>query len=256
MDHLHAHHPFREITLRGVAAEGGHRSPARAARKKPDTPVGLLTLMSDKTNTEMQFARLLGSTLHYVELVLAVPQSYRSGHDLTGLYERWGETSLPRRLDGLIVTGAPLEHLSFEDVSYWRELSYICNWATSNVGRTLYICWAAFAALYIFYGAHKRVRPHKISGVFQQQVMDARHPLTAGMETTFPCPVSRCAEVLIHDLPWRRGLKCLAQSLESGLSLVADAAHNAHYMFNHLEYDAEALVLSRLRTSSGYNTSY
>ena len=72
----------------------------------------------------------------------------------------------------MIVTGAPLEHLPFEDVTYWRELVCICNWAASNVGSTLYICWAAFAALYMFHGVRTRVLPHKISGVFQQQVME------------------------------------------------------------------------------------
>jgi homoserine O-succinyltransferase len=228
--------------LRQEGIEVLHQPPSSSRTLR----VGLLNLMPDKTGTEMQFARLLGATSRHVELVLALPRSYRSDHEATGLYERWDETSLPRRLDGLIVTGAPLEHLPFEDVSYWRELSRISDWAASNVGSTLYICWAAFAALYIFHDVRMRVRPHKISGVFQQHVMNARDPLMTGMGATFPCPVSRHAEVHVHDVPWRHGLICLAQS-ESGLCLVADAAHDAHYMFNHLEYDADTLKLEYLR---------
>jgi homoserine O-succinyltransferase/O-acetyltransferase len=129
---------------------------------------------------------------------------------------------------------------------YWGELRYICGWAASNVGGTLYIRWAAFAALHSFHGVRTRVLPQKISGVFQQQVMETRDRLTGGLGASFPCPVSRHAEVQAHDLPWRRGLTCLAQSSESGLCLVADAPHSAHYMFNHLEYDADTLKLEYL----------
>jgi homoserine O-succinyltransferase/O-acetyltransferase len=229
--------------LRHEGIEVLHRPPRHSSVLR----VGFLNLMRDMTRTETQFGRLLGATRRHVELVLALPQSYRSGHEGTGLYARWGESSLPRRLDGLIVTGAPLEHLPFEDVAYWCELVRICDWATSNVGGTLYICWAAFAALRTFHGMRTRVLLHKISGVFQQQVMETRDPLTAGLGANFPCPVSRHAEVEVNDVPWRRGLTCLAKSSESGICLVADARHNAHYMFNHLEYDADTLKLEYLR---------
>jgi homoserine O-succinyltransferase len=229
--------------LRREGIEVLHRPPRHSSVLR----VGFLNLMPDMTRTEIQFARLLGVTRHHVELVLALPPSYRPGREGTGLYARWGEMSLPRRLDGLIVTGAPLEHLAFEDVTYWRELACICDWAASAVGDTLYICWAAFAALYRFHDVRTRVLPHKITGVFQQQVMKSTDPLTAGLGATFPCPVSRHAEVEVHDVPWQRDLTCLAQSSESGLCLVADAPRNAHYMFNHLEYDADTLRLEYLR---------
>jgi homoserine O-succinyltransferase len=230
-------------SLRREGIEVLHEPPPQ----RPTLRVGLLNLMPDKLVTEMQFARLLGASSHNVELVLAVPRSYRSGHEVPRSYQRWCDASLPHRLDGLIVTGAPLEHLPFEDVAYWRDLSHIFEWAKSNIGDTLHICWSAFAALYIFHGVRKRTRPQKISGVFQQQVMDARNTLTSGLGVTFPCPVSRYADVDIHDLPWRRSLFCLAQSLETGLCLVTDAAHSAHYMFNHLEYGADTLKLEYLR---------
>jgi hypothetical protein len=131
--------------------------------------------------------------------------------------------------------------VAFEDVIYWRELLQIFDWATCHVGSTLYVCWAAFAALNAFHGVPMRILPRKISGVFEQRVTDATHSLTAGMGATFPCPVSRHAEVAIHDVPWQRGLRCLAQSTQSGLCLIADERRRALYMFNHLEYDGDTL---------------
>jgi homoserine O-succinyltransferase/O-acetyltransferase len=232
--------------LRAEGLEVLHRPQWRSSTLR----IGLLNLMPDKIGTEMQFARLLGATRRHVELVPALPLSHRSDREATRLYARWGETSLPRQLDGLIVTGAPLEHLPFEDITYWRELAYICEWAASNVGGTLYICWAAFAALYAFHGVRTRPLPRKLSGIFQQLVMETTDPLTAGLGGTFPCPVSRYTEVGVRDMPWRRGLACLAQSPESGLCLVADGRRNAHYMFNHLEYDADTLKREYLRDRS------
>jgi homoserine O-succinyltransferase len=229
--------------LRAEGIEVLHRPPWRSSTLR----VGLLNLMPDKIGTEVQFARLLGATRRHVELVPALPLSYRSDREATRLYARWGETSLPRQLDGLIVTGAPLEHLPFEDVTYWRELAYICEWAASNIGGTLYICWAAFAALYAFHGVRTRPLPRKLSGIFQQLVIEPTEPLTAGLGAAFPCPVSRHTEVGVRDMPWRRGLACLAQSPESGLCLVADGPRKAHYMFNHLEYDADTLKREYLR---------
>ena len=179
--------------------------------------------------------------------MLALPLSHRFGHEGTALYQRWSESCLPSSLDGLIVTGAPLEHLPFEDVTYWRELAGICDWAARSVGGTLYICWAAFAALYAFHGVRTRMLPRKISGIFQQWIVERGDPLTSGLGANFPCPVSRHAEVEALVLPWRRGLTLLAQSPESGLCLVADAPKHAHYMFNHLEYDADTLKREYLR---------
>jgi homoserine O-succinyltransferase len=212
--------------------------------------VGFINLMPDMSRTEIQFARLLASTHRHVELVLVLPASYRIGHEGTRMYARWDEPPREEHLDGLIVTGAPLEHVAFEDVSYWRELSRICDWAASTIDSTLYICWAAFAALYRFHGVQTRILPEKISGVFEQLVMQAGDALTAGLGAAFRCPVSRHAEVPAHDVPWRRGLTCLAQSSESGLCLVADKPRNGHYMFNHLEYDADTLQLEYQRDSA------
>jgi homoserine O-succinyltransferase len=212
--------------------------------------IGLLNLMPDKSRTEVQFARLLGATGREVELVLGLLVSYRAG--VTGMehYARWGKASLPRNLDGLIVTGAPLEHVPFDDVVYWRDLVAICDWAAAHVSSTIYVCWAAFAALHRFHGVPMRILSQKLSGIFEQQVMKAQAPLTARLGTSFSCPVSRHAEVSVDDVPWQKDLVCLARSPRSGLCLIADERCNAFYMFNHLEYDADTLKLEYLRDSS------
>jgi homoserine O-succinyltransferase len=212
--------------------------------------IGLLNLMPDKTSTEAQFARLLGATRQPVELVLGLPCSHRPGVEGTERYGRWSATSLPRKLDGLIVTGAPLEHVPFEDVIYWRELVEICDWAATHVGSTIYVCWAAFAALWRFHGVPLRMLPRKLFGIFAQQVMAVREPLLDGLGITFACAVSRHAEVSASDVPWQRGLACLAQSPRSGLCLIGDERRNALYMFNHLEYDADTLGLEYVRDRS------
>jgi homoserine O-succinyltransferase/O-acetyltransferase len=233
--------------LRAEGIEVLHRSP----RAGETLRIGLLNLMPDMLSTEMQFARLLAAADRHVEIVLAVPSSYRVGRESTALYQRWGETSLPHRLDGLIVTGAPLELIPFEDVRYWRELACIFDWATRSVGSTFYVCWAAFAAMYLFHGTPKRVLPHKLSGVFQQQVVETTDPLMRGLTGSFPCPVSRHAAVEARDVPWHRGLSRLAWSLEAGLCLIGDGPLNGYYMFNHLEYDAHTLRLEQLRDNPG-----
>src|SRR4029453_7534624 len=206
--------------------------------------------MPKKSRTEVQFARLLGAPGREVGLVLGLPVSYRAG--VTGMehYARWGKASVPRNLDGLIVTGAPLEHVPFDDVVYWRDLVAICDWAAAHVSSTFYVCWAAFAALHRFHGVPMRILSQKLSGIFEQQVMKAQAPLTARFGTSFSCPVSRHAEVSVDDVPWQKDLVCLARSPRSGLCLIADERCNAFYMLNHLKYDADTLKLEYLRDSS------
>jgi homoserine O-succinyltransferase len=232
--------------LRCEGIEVLHRPP----RDSTVLRIGLLNLMPDKTRTEVQFARLIGATCRHVELVLGLPASHRLGVEGMEHYARWSEASLPHNLDGLIVTGAPLEHVPFGEVVYWRELIQIYDWAAAHVGSTIYVCWAAFAALHRFHGVAMRILPQKLSGIFEQQVMDAQEPLTARLGATFACPVSRHAEVTVHDVPWWRGLVCLAQSPQSGLCMIADERRRALYMFNHLEYDADTLKLEYLRDCS------
>src|SRR5262249_36066190 len=206
--------------------------------------IRLVNLMPNKVATETQIARLVGATPIPVALTLCVPDSYRSKttpqSHISTFYSTWRQIR-DERFDGLVVTGAPVETLPFEDVTYWRDLCAIFDWAKARVGSSLYICWAAQAALYRFRAVPKHPPPAKVFGVFRQRVVSSNSRLLSGFGGAFPVPVSRHAEVRGGDLPNRAGLTVLAESPDAGLCLVEDAANRAVCMFNHLEYDAGTL---------------
>lgn len=212
---------------------------------EPPLQVALVNLMPDRPTTETQFARLLGFTPYNVELTLVIPD----GHDpkttppghIAAFYRRWSEIA-GRRFDGLIVTGAPVEHLPFEEVHYWAELCRIFDWARLHVGSAYYVCWAAQAALRHFHGVQKHALPRKAFGVYPQRASLRSVPLMRGMPEIFPTPVSRHTEVRCAEIPWGSGLLPLAASPRSGLCLVEDRPRRAYCMFNHLEYDADTLL--------------
>lgn len=235
--------PARETLL----AEGVEVVSAAALRRHGPQPlrIGLVNLMPDKIATETQFARLLGASAVPVELVLSVPDSYRTnsappGH-MAAFYRPWSRVR-DEPLDGLIVTGAPIEHLPFGSVTYWPELCAIFDHARSRGIAGFYICWAAQAALQHFHGVPKHDLPAKLFGVFRQRILKPGSPLLRGLGTEFPTPVSRHTEVRTADLPIERGVTVLAASPDSGLCLVEDRANHALCMFNHLEYDAGTLA--------------
>lgn len=203
----------------------------------------LVNLMPDKIATETQFARLLGAAAVPVELVFSVPDSYSTssappGH-MAAFYRPWSRVS-GESLDGLIVTGAPIETLPFEAVTYWSELCDIFDHARSRGIAGFYVCWAAQAALRHFHGVPKHELPAKVFGVFRHRVLKPDSPLLRGFGTEFPTPVSRHTEIRAGELP--AGVTVLANSTESGLCLVEDRANHALCMFNHLEYDAGTLA--------------
>lgn len=205
--------------------------------------IGLVNLMPDKIATETQVARLLGAAAVPVELVLSVPDSYRaksapSGH-MAAFYRPWSDLG-DEPLDGLVVTGAPVETLPFEAVTYWSDLCAVFDRAKARGIAGLYICWAAQAALRHFHGVPKHELDAKLFGVFRQRVARPDAALLRGFGATFPTPVSRHTEVRAADLP--AGLAVLADSPVSGLCLVEDRAVSALCMFNHLEYDAGTLA--------------
>lgn len=205
----------------------------------------LVNLMPDKVGTETQFARLLGASAVPVELVLSVPDSYGTssappGH-MNAFYRPWSRLR-DEAFDGLIVTGAPIETLPFEEVTYWRDLCAMFDRARSRGIAGFYVCWAAQAALRHFHGVPKHELPAKTFGVFRQRVLKPDSPLLHGFGAEFPTPVSRHTEVRAADLPAGAGLSVLAASPDSGLCLVEDAAVGMICMFNHLEYDAGTLA--------------
>src|SRR4029453_2181786 len=183
----------------------------------------LVNLMPNKIVTETQIARLLGATSMMVELTLCVPDSYRSktapADHMASFYRPWTHVR-DEHFDGLIVTGAPVEALPFEDVTYWSDLCAIFDWARARPISSLYICWAAQAALYHFHGVPKHRLPEKMFGVFRHRVTNNDSHLLRGFGDEFPAPVSRHTEVRAADLPAQAGLTVLAVSADAGLCVV------------------------------------
>jgi len=218
-----------------AAASGSNCRPLR---------IVLVNLMPKKADAEVQIARLLGATSHRVEVTLAIPDGYHPktaprGH-IAAFYERWSAVR-ERDFDGLIVTGAPIETLPYEAVGYWDQMTEIFDWAAARGCPAYYICWAAQAALYHYHGVPKHDLAEKRFGVYRHRVQVRNSALLRGIGGDFPVPVSRHTEVRAADLPKGRGLEVLADSAKAGLCLIADRPHDATYMFNHLEYDADSL---------------
>lgn len=229
-----------------LAAEGVEILTGDDLRRRGHRPlrICLVNLMPNKLATETQIARLLGATAIPVALTLCVPDSYRSktapkSHIAT-FYSTWSQIR-DERFDGLIVTGAPIETLPFEDVTYWRDLCAIFDVAKARIASSLYICWAAQAALYHFHGVPKHPLAAKLFGVYHHAAADRDSRLLSGFGEAFPVPVSRHTEVRTADLPERAGLTVLAESAQAGLCMIEDRANRAICMFNHLEYDAGTL---------------
>lgn len=211
---------------------------------QPPLRVAILNLMPCKQTTETQLARRLGDTDHTVDLTFFIPDSHQpkstASVHIDRFYKRWSDIR-HCRFDGLIITGAPVETLPFEAVSYWLELTEILDWAQRNILRHYYICWAAQAALYHFHDVAKHNLPAKRFGVYEQRLRRSDHPLFDGIKGPIPTPVSRHSETRQSDLPQNAGVTVLADSADSGLALLEDRPRRTLLMFNHLEYDPETL---------------
>ena len=229
-------------TLLAEGIEVLDRDQLRAWGRRP-LRVCLVNLMPNKPVTETQIARLLGATSIPVELTLCLPDGYRSRStpaEHLAHYRPW--SSLRHEpFHALIVTGAPIEALPFQEVTYWPGLCAIFDWAQARAIAALYICWAAQAALYHRHGVPKHKLPRKMFGIFRQQVSNGGSPLLRGFSEEFPVPVSRHTEIRAADLPAEAGLTVLASSETAGLCLLGERDRRAVYMFNHLEYDAGTL---------------
>jgi homoserine O-succinyltransferase/O-acetyltransferase len=236
---------FEKLQQEGVQLIGADEASRQDIRPMQ---VALLNLMPDKPKTETQLARLLGATPLQVELTLLTTSTYRPNtvplSHLQSFYRTWDDVR-HRKFDGLIVTGAPVELLPFEEVRYWEELTAILDWSRANVHSCFHICWGAQAALHHFHGVPKHVLPTKRFGIYTHHVCerrDARRPvLTRGLDDYFLVPVSRHTEVRAADLPPEAGLEVLARSNAAGLCLIHEPRHRTAYMFNHLEYDTYTL---------------
>ena len=213
----------------------------------------LLNLMPKKIETETQLSRLLGNSPLQVDLKLIRIKSHvsknTSAEHLLAFYDTFYDVK-DQTFDGLIITGAPVEHMPFEKVSYWEELCEIMEWSKTHVHSTLHICWGAQAGLYYHYGINKRQMDKKVFGVFPHTVDYKRSILFRGFDDVFMAPHSRHTEVLSADIKQVKGLKILASSKEAGLYAVSNKGGSQIFIMGHSEYDADTLKNEYLRDLS------
>lgn len=208
--------------------------------------IGLLNLMPKKIQTETQFARLLGATPLQVELTLMKMTDHESRHvppeHMDSFYRTFEEVEATgEKFDGMIITGAPIEHLDYEDVTYWDELSRIFDWTQTHVHSTFGVCWGAMAMLKHFHGIDKHMLDAKAFGCFRHQNLAPASPYLNGFADDFVVPVSRWTEMRQDEIDRGEGLITLLGSDEVGPCLVQDPVHRSLYIFNHLEYDSDTL---------------
>jgi len=199
----------------------------------------VLNLMPLKITTETDFIRLLSNNplqveMEFLRLETHVSKNTPEEH-LEMFYKSLTEVK-ENFYDGMIITGAPVEMVAFEDVTYWNEIQTIFDWARTHVTSSLYICWASQAALYHFYGVEKKPLEEKLFGVFKHTALDKRHPLFRGFDDEFFIPHSRHTTVEKDDLLARDGLEILSESPEAGLAIASSRGGREFYLTGHSEY--------------------
>ncbi|WP_172370880.1 homoserine O-acetyltransferase MetA [Sporosarcina jiandibaonis] len=207
--------------------------------------IAILNLMPEKERTELQLLRLLGNTPLQVNVTFLYTATHNSKNisksHLDNFYETFEDVKT-RRFDGLIITGAPIEHLQFEDVNYWNELTDIMDWSKDNVTSVLHICWGAQAALYHHYGIDKYELPEKCSGVFTHSLSDATVKLVQGFNDEFNAPHSRYTTVSSEEIRKNPNLTLLAESDDAGAFIIMSNDEKHIMITGHLEYDAGTLA--------------
>ena len=206
--------------------------------------IALLNLMPQKIQTENQFARLIGATPLQIEFTLIRMSAHQTKNTAASHMEEFYRTfNMVRdeKFDGLIITGAPIEHLDFEEVTYWDEMVEVMNWTQTNVHSTFGVCWGGMAMINHFHGIQKHMLNKKAFGCFRHQNIAPSSPYLRGFSDDFVIPVSRWTEMREDEIKGAFGLKVLLRSEETGPCLVEDSAHNALYIFNHFEYDSTTL---------------
>lgn len=206
--------------------------------------IALLNLMPMKITTETQFARLIGAGPLQIELTLIRMSDHQSrntsAEHMEAFYTRFADIK-DRKFDGLIITGAPIELLDFDQVNYWSELTEVFDWTRSHVHSTLGVCWGAQAMMNYLYGVPKHELPAKRFGCFEHRIVQPASPYLNGFADGLVMPVSRWTEARAEDLTALPQITTLLESVGSGLGLLHDEAQNALYMFDHLEYDIGTL---------------
>jgi homoserine O-succinyltransferase len=235
--------PAREV----LESEGIEVMRQRDAIRQDIRPMRilLLNLMPKKIETEIQLARVLSHTPLQVELSLLTTASYvpsnTSLQHMSAFYKTLAQVR-EQKFDGMIITGAPVERMVFEDVDYWPELCDVFDWAEEHVFRRFNICWGAQATLYHRFGIPKYDIGKKLSGVFEQEVLVPNHPLLLGFPDRYPCPVSRYTTMSQENIEAHPQLKVLAASPQTGPSIAVDQQTGDVFSFNHPEYDGDTLL--------------
>jgi len=232
---------YNVLRSEGVAVMGE----AEAARQdiRP-LKIGLLNLMPKKIQTENQFARLIGAGPIQIDLRLIRMTEHQTrntaANHMETFYRPFQEVR-DEKFDGVIITGAPIEHLDFGDVTYWDELRQVFDWTQTNVHATFGVCWGGMAMINHFHGVPKHLLGAKLFGCFRHRNLDTTTPLLRGFSDDCVIPVSRWTEMRQEDIDRAPGLRTLLTSDVAGPALVEDPGHRATYIFNHFEYDDDTL---------------
>ena len=220
-----------------------HQERAETQRIRP-LRILVLNLMPTKIITETQIARLLANSPLQVELTLLKTATHDATHvsadHMTNFYTTFAEVK-EKRYDGMIITGAPVETVPFEEVDYWPEICEIMAWTKTHVFSTLHVCWGAQAALYYHFGIKKEMLPSKLSGVFEHRVTRPGNPLIRGFDEVFYAPHSRYTGVCRRDVDACADLRILAESDEAGVYLLSTDSGRQIFVTGHPEYDKYTL---------------
>ena len=212
--------------------------------------IALVNLMPTKIDTETQLARVLGNTPLQIELELIAPSGHvsknTSKEHMLAFYKTFDQVK-HRTFDGVIITGAPVELMDFEEVDYWPELCEIMEWSKTHAHSTLHICWGAQAGLYYHYGIQKKLLDKKLFGVFKHTVEDPNFILFRGFDDKFWVPHSRNTTVAREDIEAVEGLKVLSASPEAGVYAVKSPESKQVFLMGHAEYDPDTLKKEYLR---------
>lgn len=204
----------------------------------------ILNLMPLKEETELQLLRSLSNTPLQVDVTFMAVETHESHNTSMSHLNKFYQTFTDlkeKRFDGMIITGAPVEQLEFEEVDYWEELVEIMDWTEKHVTSTIFLCWAAQASLYHFYGLEKRPLGHKMFGLFWHKVLNRKIPIIRGFDDIFLCPHSRHTEVPMDAIHGCKELTVLAESEEAGLFLAMAEKGRKIFVMGHPEYDRVTL---------------
>ena len=204
----------------------------------------IMNLMPDRVTTETQLLRLVGNTPIQTEITLIHPKTHTCKHTekdhLITFYKHFDDVK-NRKFDGLIITGAPVENMEFEEVDYWNELKEVMDWSKKNVTSTMHICWAAQAGLYHHFGIKKHKLNEKMFGVFEHKKPDFPYKLLRGFDDTYFVPHSRYTEVRRSDISKVKNLEIISESKESGVYIVKTKWGKQIFVTGHSEYDPTTL---------------